>query len=32
MEDDFNWHSKPVTDDDLKQAQEELAAQEAALA
>jgi len=31
MEDDFNWHSKPVTDDDLKQAQEELAAQEAAL-
>ncbi len=32
MEGDFNWHSKPVTDDDLKQAQEELAAQEAALA
>ena len=32
MEDDFNWHSKPVTDDDLKQAQEELAAQEDALA
>jgi transketolase len=32
MEDDFNWHSKPVTDDDLKQAQEELAAQESALA
>lgn len=31
MEDDFNWHSKPVTDDDLKQAQEELAAQEDAL-
>ena len=32
MENDFNWHSKPVTDDDLKQAQDELAAQEAALA
>ena len=31
MENDFNWHSKPVTDDDLKQAQHELAAQEAAL-
>ena len=31
MENDFNWHSKPVTDDDLKQAQDELAAQEAAL-
>lgn len=32
MENDFNWHSKPVTADDLKQAQDELAAQEAALA
>jgi transketolase len=32
MENDFNWHSKPVTDEDLKQAQDELAAQEAALA
>lgn len=31
MENDFNWHSKPVTDDDLKQAQDELATQEAAL-
>jgi transketolase len=31
MENDFAWHSKPVTDDDLKQAQDELAAQEAAL-
>ena len=31
MENDFNWHSKPVTDQDLKQAQDELAAQEAAL-
>lgn len=31
MENDFTWHSKPVTDDDLKQAQDELAAQEAAL-
>ena len=31
MENDFNWHSKPVTDDDLKQAQDELAAQETAL-
>ena len=31
MENDFNWHSKPVTDDELKQAQDELAAQEAAL-
>jgi len=31
MENDFNWHSKPVTDDDLKQAQDELATQETAL-
>ena len=31
MENDFTWHSKPVTDDDLKQAQDELAAQEAAM-
>ena len=31
MENDFAWHSKPVTDDDLKQAQDELATQEAAL-
>ena len=31
MENDFSWHSKPVTDDDLKVAQEELAAQEAVL-
>ena len=31
MENDFTWHSKPVTDDDLKQAQDELAAQEIAL-
>ena len=31
MENDFNWHSKPVTDQDLKQAQDELAVQEAAL-
>ncbi|NKB70609.1 MAG: transketolase [Candidatus Latescibacteria bacterium] len=31
MENDFSWHSKPVTDDDLRLAQEELAAQEAAL-
>ena len=31
MENDFAWHSKPVTDDDLEQAQDELAAQEAAL-
>ncbi len=31
MENDFNWHSKPVTDEDLRVAREELAAQEAAL-
>ncbi len=31
MENDFSWHSKPVTDKDLKQAQDELAMQEAAL-
>lgn len=31
MEHDFNWHSKPVTDEDLRIAREELAAQEAAL-
>lgn len=31
MEGDFAWHSKPVTDEDLRIAQEELAAQEAAL-
>lgn len=31
MENDFNWHSKPVTDQNLQQAQDELAAQEAAL-
>ena len=31
MENDFNWHSKPVTDRDLRLAQEELAGQEAAL-
>lgn len=31
MENDFNWHSKPVTDQDLTRAQDELAAQEAAL-
>ncbi len=31
MENDFNWHSKPVTDEDLRLAREELAAQEAAL-
>jgi transketolase len=31
MENDFSWHSKQVTADDLKQAQDELALQEAAL-
>ena len=31
MENDFNWHAKPPTDADLRQAQEELAGQEAAL-
>jgi transketolase len=31
MENDFNWHSKPVTPDDLRQAQAELKAQEALL-
>ena len=31
MENDFSWHSKPVTEQDLKQAQDELAAQEAEL-
>lgn len=31
MENDFNWHSKPVTEDDLQQARAELAAREAAL-
>lgn len=31
MENDFSWHSKPVTDADLEQARQELAAQEAAL-
>jgi len=31
MENDFNWHSKPVTDEDLRVAREELATQEAAL-
>lgn len=31
MENDFNWHSKPVTDEDLRVAREELAAQEEAL-
>ena len=31
MENDFNWHSKPVTEEDLRVALEELALQEAAL-
>ena len=31
MEGDYSWHSRPVTDDDLRVAREELAAQEAAL-
>ena len=31
MENDFNWHSQPVTDQYLKQAQDELAAREASL-
>jgi transketolase len=31
MENDYSWHSKPVTDADLEQARKELAAQEAAL-
>jgi len=31
MENDFNWHAKPPTDEDLRQAQEELTQQEAAL-
>lgn len=31
MENDFSWHSRPVTEDDLRIAREELAAQEAAL-
>jgi transketolase len=31
MENDFNWHSKPVTDKDLAIARQELAAQEAVL-
>ncbi len=31
MENDYSWHARPVTDEDLRTAQEELAAQEAAL-
>jgi transketolase len=31
MEGDYSWHSRPVTDDDLRQARHELAAQEEAL-
>ncbi|MBT6145070.1 MAG: transketolase [Gemmatimonadetes bacterium] len=31
MEGDYSWHSRPVTDDDLRVAREELAAQEAVL-
>jgi len=31
MENDFNWHTQPVTDDLLRTAQQELAAQEATL-
>jgi transketolase len=31
MENDYNWHSQPVTAENLKQAQDELAAQEATL-
>ena len=31
MENDFNWHTQPVTDDLLRTAQQELADQEAAL-
>ncbi|MBT4611195.1 MAG: transketolase [Gemmatimonadetes bacterium] len=31
MENDYSWHSKPVTDEDLRVAREELAQQEAAL-
>ena len=31
MENDYTWHSRPVTDEDLRVAREELAAQEAAL-
>ena len=31
MENDFNWHAKSPTDEDLRQAQEELAGQEDAL-
>lgn len=31
MENDFNWHAKPTTDEDLRRAQEELTEQEAAL-
>lgn len=31
MENDFNWHAKPLADADLRQAQEELAGQEVAL-
>ena len=30
MENDFSWHARPVTDDDLRVARQELAAQEAA--
>ena len=31
MENDFNWHAKPTTDEDLRRAQEELTEQETAL-
>jgi transketolase len=31
MENDYSWHSRPVTDEDLRVAQQELAAREAAL-
>jgi transketolase len=31
MEGDYSWHSRPVTDEDLRLARQELAAQEAAL-
>ena len=31
MENDYNWHTQPVTEDHLRTAREELAAQEAAL-
>ena len=31
MEGDYSWHSRPVTDEDLRLARQELAAQEEAL-